>query len=249
MFHIFSKNEFIADKLEGFVDIHNHILPGIDDGAANVKESILLIKSFMELGVTDFICTPHIMSGYYENTKETIKSAYHHLVDELPKHNLNSIQIRYAAEHMVDSNIEQLLKTNAHLCLDEQHLLIEMSYLQPSINFSTTIDLILEKQLFPVFAHPERYVYLHGDLKKYEHYRQSGLKFQLNLLSIFGYYGKGIQKVALQLLKAGYYDFVATDTHGMRHLNVLKSQKIRQQHMHQLMGLLENTKEQFKNTV
>ena len=55
MFHIFSKNEFIADKLEGFVDIHNHILPGIDDGAANVKESILLIKSFMELGVTDLM--------------------------------------------------------------------------------------------------------------------------------------------------------------------------------------------------
>ena len=68
MFHIFQKKRFLVDALNGFVDIHNHLLPGIDDGAKTVEDSIAMIREFASFGVTKFIATPHIMADYYPNT-------------------------------------------------------------------------------------------------------------------------------------------------------------------------------------
>ncbi|MDC0008259.1 histidinol phosphatase, partial [bacterium] len=75
MFQIFSKKVFLVDLLEGFVDMHNHLLPGIDDGAKTVKESITMIKGFAGFGVQNFIATPHIMYNYYPNTTMTINAS------------------------------------------------------------------------------------------------------------------------------------------------------------------------------
>lgn len=246
MFQLFSKQEYFADHLEGFVDIHNHILPGIDDGAENVEESLKLIKAFEAFGVKDFICTPHIMSNYYDNTPETIGAAFEKLKIGLAENNFTSVKIDYAAEHMIDANFEQLLEDDKFLPLKKDYLLIEMSYLQPSINFEKAVGQILDRQYFPVFAHPERYVYLHEDFKKYRHYKNMGIKFQLNALSLFGYYGKNIQKVAHKMLKENFFDFIGTDTHSMRHINALKAAKIKSKDLVYLRPLLNATIEQFK---
>ena len=74
MFHIFHKKRFLIDYLRNFVDIHNHILPGIDDGAKNPEESLELIRGFQDFGVHRFIATPHIMHHYYPNNKKTIET-------------------------------------------------------------------------------------------------------------------------------------------------------------------------------
>ncbi len=247
MFQIFSKNDYLVDHLKGFVDIHNHILPGIDDGAKNVEQSIELLRTFGEFGVTHFICTPHIMTNFYDNTPKTIKESYNKLNKELGKTtDLSELSITYAAEHMIDANFETLLEKNNVLKLGKDHLLIEMSYLQASINFDTAVREILNKQLFPVFAHPERYGYLHTDFKKYSSYKKIGLKFQLNALSLFGYYGRGTQKIAHKLLHDGYYDFIATDTHGMRHLKALKETRITKKTLYSLHQLIIRTIEEFR---
>ena len=86
MFHIFKKKKFLVDYLEGMVDIHNHILPGIDDGAKDVGESVELIKMFSEIGIQKFIATPHIMHDYYPNDKETIGQALIKLNEALLSH-------------------------------------------------------------------------------------------------------------------------------------------------------------------
>jgi len=246
MLQIFSKNEYLVDHLGGFIDIHNHILPGIDDGAKTIDEAIALIKAFSEFGVSDFIGTPHIMSNYYDNTPETIKESYKQLQKGLQKMGHENVRINYAAEHMIDANFESLLEKEEYLPLNNEHLLIEMSYLQPSINFEKSVGQILDKQFFPVFAHPERYVYLHNDLRKYAKYKQMGIKFQLNALSLFGHYGKSIQKMAHKMLKENFFDMIATDTHNLRHIQALKAGKIKRNNLYLLHHLINRTIEQFQ---
>jgi tyrosine-protein phosphatase YwqE len=246
MFSFFTKKEYLVDHLNGFIDIHNHILPGIDDGAKNVDESIQLIKGFAEFGVTRFICTPHIMHNYYDNTPKTIKKAFKKLKKALPENQLEHTTLQYAAEHMVDENFENIIGKDKILPLGGKHLLIEMSYLQPSINFDSSIKRIVEKPLFPLFAHPERYIYLHKKNILYQEIKQKGVLFQLNLLSLSGYYGNDIQKVAYKLLENNLYDFIGSDVHSMKHLNYLRENvKISNKTLGNLQPLIHRTIETF----
>lgn len=246
MFAFFTKKEFLVDHLEGFIDIHNHILPGIDDGAKNVEDSIALLKGFGEFGVTDFICTPHIMHNFYDNTPKTIKKSYKALKKEVKTQGLNNINLSYAAEHMIDDNFEHILEQGKVLPLNSNHLLIEMSYLQPSINFDTAVKEIIKQQLFPVFAHPERYQYLNQDFKQYELLKAKSIKFQLNMLSLGGYYGKEVQKTALKLLDNELYEFIGSDVHNEQHLSALKKVQLKTATILKVKRLIAETVHTFK---
>ncbi len=90
MFDFFVKKKFLVDYLDGFTDIHNHILPGIDDGAKNVEESLSLIKGMGDIGISNFICTPHIMENYYPNNPTSISTSLSLLRNELKNHNWSS---------------------------------------------------------------------------------------------------------------------------------------------------------------
>ena len=245
MFSFFSKKEFLVDHLEGFVDIHNHILPDIDDGAKNVKESIELIKALGEFGIKNFICTPHIMHNYYDNTPETIKTSHKKLKKELKLNGFNDVKIKKGAEHMIDANFEVILESDEVMPLGKNHILIEMSYLQPSINFENALKKIQEKQLFPILAHPERYAYLHKDFDKYFFYKSMGVKFQLNMLSLSNYYGKEIKKVALKMLELGLYDFIGSDVHNSRHLKYIKEISIINKNINPVKSLIFHTSDEF----
>ena len=222
MFSFFTKKKFLVDYLEGFIDIHNHILPGIDDGAKTVEESIELIKAFSEFGVKHFIATPHIMHNYYPNNRETIGKSLSLLKNGLQMNNIRDISISAAAEHMIDSNFEDLLKDNKVMPLAKNYLLIEMSYLQPSINFDEAVQKIEKHGYFPILAHPERYLYLHDNFKEHRKYKKRELFYQLNLLSLSKYYGKEVQQMAHKLLEEGFINFVGSDIHNMNQLNCLK---------------------------
>jgi tyrosine-protein phosphatase YwqE len=245
MFTFFSKKHFLIDRLDGFVDMHNHILPGIDDGAKNVDDSIELIKGMGEFGVKDFICTPHIMDNYYPNTPETIRNSHDDLTIGLQNANLNDVSIRFAAEHMIDSNFETLLEKDQIMPLDKSYLLIEMSYLQPSLNLEESIKKITEKKLYPILAHPERYVFLHNKKRKYANYRDQGLLMQLNLLSLSNYYGKEVTKVAFYLLEKGLIDFIASDIHNTGQIKRLKEIKLNTKQIDLISTLIEKTKYNF----
>ncbi|MEM8927809.1 MAG: CpsB/CapC family capsule biosynthesis tyrosine phosphatase [Bacteroidota bacterium] len=243
MFHIFNKNEYLVDHLEGFVDIHNHILPKIDDGAKDVNESVELIKAFGEFGIRDFICTPHIMSNYYDNTPKTIKKSYKKLKKELEKLAISDITLNYAAEHMIDANFETVLGRGEILPLNGQFLLIEMSYLQPSINFDVAVEKILKNGFFPILAHPERYHYF----KNHSFYKSEGLSYQLNLLSLGIYYGKGVQKRAFKLLAEGLIDFLGSDVHNTTQLKALMEIRINIKILQFLRPLLARTNHTFES--
>jgi len=245
MFHIFTKKRFLVDALHGFVDIHNHILPGIDDGAKTVEESIALIKEFNSIGVTNFIATPHIMNDYYPNTPETIQASYSVLKDALIKEGVSNISLDTAAEHMIDTHFETLLANKGIMPVRSRYLLIEMSYLQASLNFDNAVDRITSAGFFPILAHPERYRYLADRRDVLKGFKEKNVLFQLNLLSLSEYYGKDIQKVALKLLDKNLIDFVGSDVHNIKQLKALKEVTIVNSTYDKLVQLVRNTISEF----
>ena len=241
MFHIFNKKRFLVDALSGFVDIHNHILPGIDDGAKTVEDSIALLKEFGSFGVTNFIATPHIMQDYYPNTKDTIHTALHALKNELLNKGLTDIAIDAAAEHMIDAHFEELVEQQEILPVRADYLLVEMSYLEASLNFEDATKKITGSGLFPVLAHPERYGYLHHNKSQFHLFKKNGVLFQLNLLSLSGYYGKDIHKTAIYLLDNGFIEFVGSDIHNLQHIKALKEIRISKSLMDKVYPIVQNT--------
>jgi tyrosine-protein phosphatase YwqE len=139
---------------------------------------------------------------------------------------------------MIDDSFDALLEAGQVMPMRKSYLLVEMSYLQPSLNFDQAIIAITRKGLTPILAHPERYTYLHHQPEKYREYRQQGILFQLNLLSLDGYYGREVQKMAWKLVDEGHIDFVASDVHNQRHINTLKEIQLRVQEMDLILPLI-----------
>jgi len=241
MFHIFGKQKFLVDYLQDFVDIHNHILPGIDDGAKTVKESVELIRGFGELGITNLVATPHIMNNLYQNTKETITASMDLLTNELITNDLKDISIEAAAEHMIDDNFEELLERDEVMPMRKSYLLVEMSYLQASINFDDATQRVMKKGFFPILAHPERYGYWHTNKVNYSVYKKKGVQYQLNLLSLSDYYGPEVHKMALNLIDHGLIDYIASDIHRKDQIDYLKEIKIKRGLLEKVLPLINKT--------
>jgi len=241
MFHFFSKKQFLKDLLEGFVDIHCHILPGIDDGAKNINESIELIKGLVALGVKEFIPTPHVMQDFYPNTDESIGSSFEILLDALKTTPLSNIPINPAAEYMMDNHFEDLLNNENLFTLKGRYVLVEMSYFQQPINVKAIIFNLKSNGYLPVLAHPERYSYYHNNKAKYKELKQLGCFFQLNLLSLSNHYGKSVQETAHYLIQEEFIDFVGTDTHNINHVKKLSKIVLKKNIVPRISSIIENT--------
>jgi len=245
MFQFFGKKRYLIDYLENFVDIHNHILPGIDDGAKTPEESIQLIKGFREFGVQNFIATPHIMHNYYPNDASSINGSLIQLNNALIENDLKNVSIEASAEHMIDDNFESILANEQVMPMRKEFMLIEMSYLQPPINFDHAIIEMVSRRYYPILAHPERYNFMHHQMNKYTRYKEQGILFQLNLLSLGNFYGKEIPRTTYKLLDEGLIDFVASDVHNMEQLQSMKELTISQKALKQLLPLINNTIDTF----
>lgn len=226
---------------DGFVDIHSHLLPGIDDGAKDLNNSIELILKMNSYGIKDFITTPHVLGDVYPNSSETIKEKLSEVRKELLNRNISDVSINAAAEYMLDEQFSKRLENNDILTLKDNYILIEMSYFNPPMNL---FDILFEIQLKgykPILAHPERYNFYHNDINQFNKLKRTGCLFQLNLLSLTEQYGKHVQKIAHKLLSLNSYDFVGTDTHKIEHLELLK-RIANKKDISRIYKLLENNK-------
>lgn len=208
-----------------YVDIHSHLLPGIDDGAKNSNDSKLILDSMIDFGFKQVITTPHTFKNVWDNTAEDIRKTYETTKTEL-KAESSKVKLRAASEYMMDENFVSLFKSEKLLTLKENYVLVEMSYLNPPIQL---LDILFELQLEgykPVLAHPERYNFYHSKPKEYEKLKKAGCLFQMNLLSSVGYYGKDVLNTADKLLTNNLIDFVGSDIHHSQHIEAFKS-KIR----------------------
>ena len=212
-------NEFFP---EGFVDIHSHLLPDIDDGAKNLDNSIELIQKMSSYGIKNLITTPHVLGDVYPNSSKTILEKLELVKKELIKRNITDVSIKASAEYMMDEQFSKLLEKGDILTLKDNYILVEMSYFNPPINLYEILFEIQLKGYKPVLAHPERYLFYHNSFDNYYKLKKAGCLFQLNLLSLTEQYGKHVQKTSGKLLKKNIYDYVGTDTHHQKHLELLK---------------------------
>ena len=226
---------------DGFVDIHSHLLPGIDDGAKNIETSIALISKMHSYGIKNIITTPHVLGDLYQNSSDTIKDKLREVQEELLRRNITDVTINAAAEYMMDEQFSELLEKNDILTLKDNYVLVEMSYFSAPINLYEILFEIQVKGYKPVLAHPERYSFLHNDFNHYYKLKKAGCLFQLNLLSLTEQYGKGVQKISEKILKENLYDFVGTDTHHNNHLELLKKIGTKK-NLEKIKHLLDNNK-------
>jgi len=223
MFGFFKNAHVIPDLSFIGVDMHSHLLPGLDDGFVNIEDSIEIIKELQLLGYEKLICTPHILSDYYKNSPETILPKLAALQNALIENNI-SVKLEAAAEYMIDYDFEQMFYAgNQLLTFGKNYILVEMSYVAASPNFEKMIFELKVKGLQPILAHPERYNFYHQNFDIYNRLKDIGCLFQVNLLSLAGYYGKPVEKVALKLIKENMIDFIGTDLHHTNHFNAMKA--------------------------
>ncbi|KQB39234.1 Capsular polysaccharide biosynthesis protein [Flavobacterium aquidurense] len=202
---------------DNYIDIHSHLLPGIDDGAKTITETTKLVRAFDKIGVSQFITTPHISHYVWNNSQETIAGKHQETKLLLEEKNMK-IPFQAAAEYFIDDWFESHFKNEKLLTLKNNHVLVEISYQSAPINLYKTLFELQVAGYTPVLAHPERYLYYRKDFGEYEKLKKVGCLFQLNLLSTVGYYGDTITQIAEELLKKGLYDFTGTDVHHMKHI-------------------------------
>jgi len=189
MFNLFGSKTKVPYLSFLGVDMHSHLLPGLDDGLKTLEETISFMQQLQTMGYQKFICTPHILSDMHPNTPETILPKLDLVRNELLKRNIN-IEVEAAAEYMIDMEFEQLIDSGKPLlCFgSKNYILIEMSYLAESQNFEKIIFNLQMKGWKPIFAHPERYNFWHKEFDKYEAFIDKGFLLQMNINSFTGYY-------------------------------------------------------------
>nr|WP_315164820.1 CpsB/CapC family capsule biosynthesis tyrosine phosphatase [uncultured Flavobacterium sp.] len=222
MITFFRSKPILKDLIpEHHIDIHSHLLPGIDDGARTFGDTLRLTQALQDIGISEFITTPHIIQHVWDNTHEQILDKKATTVLELEKNNI-TIPFKAAAEYLMDDQFVQLFHSNNLLTLKDNYVLVEMSYINPPIQlYSILFDLQVAGYI-PVMAHPERYLFYHNDFNEYHKLKRAGCLFQLNLLSVVGYYGTAIAKIAEQLLQKGMYTYVGSDVHHDNHIAAFK---------------------------
>ena len=223
MFQFFKKYQ--KPLFEGLCDMHNHLLPSIDDGSKNIEMSSKMLEGYLALGFTSVIPTPHVYQELYPNTPETVKNAF----GNFSKHCLkeNSVKVpSYGAEYMVDEVFMKNLETGIpELLLKEKYILLEINFFGATTMLEFACFQLQQKELRPILAHPERY-HLMEDVATYKALKNKGFYFQLNALSLLGHYGPQVKQKAEKLLQAGLYDLVATDAHHPNHLKTLQSLRL-----------------------
>ncbi|MGE4347787.1 MAG: tyrosine-protein phosphatase [Flavobacteriaceae bacterium] len=219
MFSFFSsKKIFLKDLTAGFSDIHSHILFGIDDGAKTIEDSRYIMQSFVDLGFKNAITTPHTIAEVWDNTPEIITSKYQELTALLPELS-NTLHLKVASEYFMDDSFVQRFQSEKLLTLKDNYVLVEMSFINPPFQL---YDILFDLQVAgykPVLAHPERYLFYHQNFDEYKKLKAAGCLFQVNLISVAGFYGENVARTADRLLGEGLIDFAGSDVHNSSHIH------------------------------
>jgi protein-tyrosine phosphatase len=204
------------------VDVHSHLLPGLDDGVQTLEEAEKLILYFQRLGYHKLITTPHVMSDIYRNTPVGIDQKLRELREHLASKEI-AVDVQAAAEYYLDESLLQKLESNEPLLtLGKNFLLFETNFLSEPFQLKEFIFLASTKGYKPILAHPERYLYLNKNFDKLQDLLNRGVLFQLNISSITGHYSKSVQQMAYSLIDRGWVHWLGSDCHQQQHLKLLE---------------------------
>jgi len=215
-------------------DIHSHFIPGIDDGAQNLEQSIELLTAMRELGYRKVITTPHSMADGYRNTPEIILGGLEKLRAEVRRTGLD-IELEAAAEYYLDHALEQNMAKGEVLTFGNKLLLFELPFIGEPAMLRHVVFQMQTQGYRPVLAHPERYAFWHNDFSRFTELKERGVLFQLNLVALSGAYGPQCRQIAERLIDAGAYELLGTDCHNMNHIEAVRNTLTRP-YLHKLIG-------------
>ena len=197
-------------------DLHSHLIPAIDDGVKNLRQSILIIRQLEDIGFKKIITTPHIMRHRFPNSRDSILYRYEILKKELIKYNI-TVDLQVASEYYYDEHFLDLINKKELLTFGDNYVLFEFSFHIKPIGIAQVVTRLLELGYRPILAHPERYFFF-NDINDYHALKDLGLLFQINLVSLDGFYGKKAKKSVGEIINAGLVDFVGSDIHSEKYV-------------------------------
>lgn len=231
-----TRNQEPYDLSDLMVDMHSHLIPGIDDGSESMDHTIGMLLRFKELGYKKLITTPHIMSDHYKNTPEIILSGLAEVRKEMEKHNID-IELEAAAEYYTDEFFIEKIEEGNLLRFGENNVLFEFSFSAKPRQVNEAIFALKNNGYQPVLAHFERYsFYLDDGEKAIDDLKNRGVHIQMNLNSLTGHYGKPIKKQAEMLVDNQLLDYVGSDCHRIEHLDLLQ-ENLNNPYFHKLKEL------------
>lgn len=201
----------------GYIDMHSHILPGLDDGSRSMEQSLAMLRIAYEEGITTMIATPHNMPGKGRPSKETIREKIHLLQIKADEENI-SIKILMGTEYYYREEVlNQFEEENAITMGASDHVLVEFNPMEEKSYIRNAINDINSTGYTPIIAHIERYVQLMKDFDTVEDLSKMGALIQVNAASITGDNGRQAKSDTKKLLKRDLVDFVSTDAHSHGH--------------------------------
>ncbi|HZJ95943.1 MAG TPA: CpsB/CapC family capsule biosynthesis tyrosine phosphatase [Thiopseudomonas sp.] len=202
------------------IDLHSHLLPGIDDGAPDLATALQLARVAVQDGITHMVCTPHIHPGRYDNTIESIQQALAELqqglIDEQIQLTINAAaEVRFGMELMVSVKQQQIPFLGEWQ--GQPVLLLEFPHGEIPFAAERLTAWLIQQGIQPLIAHPERNKGLMRAPGKIKPFLEQGCLLQVTAGSVAGRFGEPAQELAHALLKEGVVTILASDAHNLEH--------------------------------
>lgn len=196
------------------VDIHSHVLPGVDDGAGDRREALEMLRIAYEEGITDMIVTPHYQSGRFFTPAEVVEEKIRDL-EALAEHNGLPIRFYPGTEIYYRSELEDKLEDGQLATMNgSNYLLVEFSPMQEFSYIRNAFSELRSLGFIPILAHVERYQCMREDIDRVAELRRLGCEIQVNAGSIVGKYGLTTKWYCGKLLRQQLVDYLGTDAHN-----------------------------------
>ncbi len=195
------------------IDIHTHILPGLDDGAKTLDDSVRMIRQAIDSGIKVICATPHVLYGVTPDFEKEINRTFKLLHSFICEKDLD-IELTLGSEIYVRREMGSLRKFNFFsLNQTDKYVLMELPLKQLPLSLDQLIFSLKLEGIIPVIAHPERSVHQKDQLKDIENLIRLGAGMQINAGSVLGYFGKTCRKIAECMLKQNLVHVIASDAH------------------------------------
>jgi len=206
----------LDEVMDGFVDIHTHILPGVDDGPKDILEAMELARMAWEDGTGTLFLTPHYRGEYRENTPAWLRESFS-LFCQMLQQSLPQMRLYLGSEAHYETQLPRLLENGAVLPLGCSHyVLLEFPYKALRSQILEGTSEVLQSGFTPVIAHAERYDIFRKDAELADTVSDMGALIQLNAQSVMGAQGHAVKQYCHRLLKEEKAHFIASDAHDVK---------------------------------
>ncbi|MBR6292722.1 MAG: hypothetical protein IKR33_07960 [Bacteroidales bacterium] len=202
-------------------DMHCHLVPKVDDGSKCLEESIDCLRTLKAVGYSKVIITPHFQYPRFPNDEDEIRRLYEELKVEAEREGVGIEMIGVGGEYRIDTGFAKRLENPRFLLVGGKYVLVEFSLHQQMMGCDEMIFDMQMKGYEVILAHPERYPYLNVQGTRMEQLKNQGVYFQINALSLGGFYGEEAKHKAYEMLDAGWVEFMGTDTHNTMYAQAL----------------------------